>query len=113
MIFADNDLPHTSHCDQLVEILREDLGIPLDNVLVSAFDSDTVVAENYFSYLTYAFLTAEKPYRTSYQPMPVYNNNIWDAPAIARVVAVANSFWQMVEASRPDRLVTFSSHARN
>lgn len=86
-------------------------GIDPGQVVVSAFDSDTVVARNYFAYLTYAFLTAEKPYRTSYQPMPVYNNNIWDAPAIARVVAVANSFWQMVEASRPDRLVTFSSHA--
>jgi hypothetical protein len=93
-----------------VEIMR-DLNIPLQNVLVSAFDSDTVVAKNYFSYLTYAFLTSPDPYHTSYQPMPVYNNNIWDAPAITRVVAVANSFWQMVEASRPDRLVTFSSHA--
>ena len=26
LIFADNDLPHTSHCDQLVEILREEFG---------------------------------------------------------------------------------------
>lgn len=93
-----------------VELVKR-LNIPIENVLVSAFDSDTVVSANFFSYLTYAFLTAEKPYRTSYQPMPVYNNNIWDAPAIARVVAVANSFWQLVEASRPDRLVTFSSHA--
>ena len=87
------------------------MNIPVENVLVSAFDSDTVVAKNYFAYLTYAFLTAEFPFRTSYQPLPVYNNNIWDAPAITRIVAVANSFWQMVEASRPDRLVTFSSHA--
>ncbi len=93
-----------------IQILR-DLSIPVKNVLVSAFDCDTVVAKNYFSYLTYAFLTADQPYRTSYQPMPVYNNNIWDTPAITRIVAVANSFWQMVEASRPDRLVTFSSHA--
>lgn len=89
----------------------DELEIGHDQVIVSAFDSDTIVSRNYFSYLTYTFLTAEKPYRTSYQPMPLYNNNIWDAPAITRVVAVANSFWQMVEASRPDRLVTFSSHA--
>lgn len=89
----------------------QSLGIPRENVIVSAFDSDTVVSGNYFSYLTYAFLTAPNPYRASYQPMPVYNNNIWDAPAITRIVAVANSFWQLVEASRPDRLVTFSSHA--
>lgn len=92
-------------------IFRDELKIPVENIIVSAFDSDTVVSKAYFSYLTYAFLTASKPYRTSYQPMPVYNNNIWDAPAITRIVAAANSFWQMVEASRPDRLVTFSSHA--
>ena len=92
-------------------VMIQDMGIPVENVLVSAFDCDTVVARNYFSYLTYAFLTAEEPYLTSYQPMPVYNNNIWDAPAITRIIAVANSFWQMVEASRPDRLGAFSSHA--
>jgi len=92
-------------------IFRDELKIPIENVIVSAFDSDTVVSKDYFSYLTYSFLTAAKPYRTSFQPMPVYNNNIWDAPAITRIIAVANSFWQMVEASRPDRLVTFSSHA--
>lgn len=95
---------------QALKIIDE-LGIAYDRVVVSAFDSDTVVARNYFSYLTYAFLTAERPFRTSYQPMPVYNNNIWDAPAITRVIAISNSFWQMVEASRPDRLVTFSSQA--
>lgn len=95
---------------QVVPMLAE-WGIDPDSVVVSAFDSDTVVGRNYFDCLTYAFLTAEKPYRSSYQPMPVYNNNIWDAPAISRVVAVADSFWQMVDASRPDRLITFSSHA--
>lgn len=100
----------TYACREAARIIR-DAGIPFDRVIVSAFDSDTIVSKNYFSYLTYAFLTAEKPYRSSFQPMPVYNNNIWDAPAITRVVAVSNSFWQMVEASRPDRLVTFSSHA--
>ncbi len=92
-------------------LMLQEIKIPAEHVVVSAFDSDTVVSKNYFDYLTYAFLTAEKPYRTSYQPMPVYNNNIWDAPAITRVVAIANSFWQMVDASRPDRLITFSSQA--
>lgn len=24
LIFADNDLPHTSHCDQMVDILRDE-----------------------------------------------------------------------------------------
>lgn len=87
------------------------LGIAIENVIVSAFDSDTTVEPNYFSHLTFDFLTVEKPHQCSYQPMPVYHNNVWDAPAIARVIATSSSFWQLIEASRPDRLITFSSHS--
>lgn len=86
-------------------------GIAYENVIVSAFDSDTTISKDYFTHLTYDFLTADKPHQASYQPMPVYHNNIWDTPAIARVIATSSSFWQLVEASRPDRLVTFSSHS--
>ncbi|MBX4205106.1 MAG: glycosyltransferase family 2 protein [Candidatus Doudnabacteria bacterium] len=86
-------------------------GILYENVLVSVFDIDTVIDKQYFSHLTFDFLTTDKPHQTSYQPMPLFHNNIWDTPAIARVIAVSSSFWQLVEASRPDRLITFSSHS--
>jgi hypothetical protein len=56
-------------------------------------------------------LTAEKPYRSSFQPVPLYNNNIWDAPALSRVVATSGTFWQMIQQERPERLATFSSHS--
>jgi cellulose synthase/poly-beta-1,6-N-acetylglucosamine synthase-like glycosyltransferase len=87
------------------------LGIPVEHVIVSNFDSDTVVHPQYLARVTYEFLTAEKPYQSSYQPIAIYNNNIWDAPAFIRVVSVSNSFWQFTESSRPDRLRTFSSHS--
>lgn len=87
------------------------LSIPYENVIVSNFDCDTTVARNYFAHLTFDFLTIDKPHQASYQPMPMFHNNIWDTPAIARVIAISSSFWQLVEASRPDRLVTFSSHS--
>ena len=89
----------------------DEMHIPYEDVIISAFDSDTTISKNYFSHLTYDFLINDKPHRSSYQPMPVYHNNIWDTPAIARVIATSSSFWQLVEASRPDRLVTFSSHS--
>ncbi len=85
--------------------------IPYEDVLVSAFDIDTVVYPDYFACVTWHFLTAEKPYRTAFQPVPLYNNNMWDAPAISRVVAASGSFWQMIQQEHPEKLVTFSSHS--
>lgn len=86
------------------------LGIKIEQVLVSNFDSDTIVHPQYFARVMYEFLTVDKPYQKSFQPIAVYNNNIWDTPALIRVVSVSNSFWQFTESSRPDRLRTFSSH---
>ncbi len=84
--------------------------IPYEDVLVSAFDIDTVVYKHYFSCVAWHFLTSEDPYRASYQPVPFYNNNIWDAPALSRVVAGSGTFWQMIQQERPEKNVTFSSH---
>jgi hypothetical protein len=86
-------------------------GISYRDVLVSAFDIDTRVYDQYFLCLTWHFLTAEDPYHSSFQPVPVYNNNIWRAPALSRVVATSGTFWQMIQQERPERLTTFSSHS--
>jgi glycosyl transferase family 2 len=101
---------NASYATQAVMPELQKLGITVDQVLVSNFDSDTIVHPQYFARVMYEFLTAEKPYRRSYQPIAVYNNNIWDSPAFIRVVSVSNSFWQFTESSRADRLRTFSSH---
>ncbi len=85
--------------------------IPYERTIVSAFDVDTVVYSQYFSCLTWHFLTTERPERTSFQPVPLYNNNIWEASTVARVVAYSSSFWQMIQQERPEKLATFSSHA--
>lgn len=85
--------------------------IKYENILVSAFDIDSRPYEQYFLCLTWHFLTCEKPFRSSFQPVPIYNNNIWDAPAFSRVVATSGTFWQMIQQERPERLATFSSHS--
>ncbi len=87
------------------------LKISKENVIISNFDSDTIVHPEYFARVAYEFVLTEKRYRRSYQPIAIYNNNIWDSPAFIRVVSVSNSFWQFTESSRPDRLRTFSSHS--
>jgi hypothetical protein len=85
--------------------------IPYDKILVSAFDIDTVIWPHYFGCLTWHFLTVEDPVNKSYQPIPLYNNNIWQAPAISRVAATTSTFWQMIQQERPEKLATFSSHS--
>lgn len=85
----------------------------LDNdlILASVFDIDTVVRPGYFFCLTYKFLTVADPYRASYQPIPVYHNNIWQAPFFARLAASSNTFWQMMQQVRQEKLATYSSHS--
>ncbi|MBI2096141.1 MAG: glycosyltransferase family 2 protein [Candidatus Taylorbacteria bacterium] len=81
------------------------------DVIVSAFDIDTIVYPDYFLCLTWHFLTAPDPHRSSFQPVPLFNNNIWLAPAFSRVVSYSGSIWQMIQQERPERLYTFSSHS--
>lgn len=86
-------------------------GIPHERILVSVFDIDTVVPKDFFGCLTWHFLTTDKPLHSSYQPIPIFTNNIWEAPAFARVFSFSTTFWQMIQQARPERLVTFSSQS--
>ncbi|NCN95044.1 hypothetical protein GW951_01810, partial [Candidatus Wolfebacteria bacterium] len=87
------------------------LEIPYENILLSVFDVDTQVPFDYFGRLTYVFLTCENPQRSSFQPVPLFTNNIFQAPALARVIAFSSTFWNMIQQSRPERQTTFSSHS--
>jgi cellulose synthase/poly-beta-1,6-N-acetylglucosamine synthase-like glycosyltransferase len=95
---------------QMKEYL-EQKNIAIDRTIISVFDSDTVSHPKYLAALTYEFLTVNNPHKHSYQPLPMYHNNIWDAPSFTRVVAISSSFWHMMESVRFDRMVTFSSHS--
>ncbi len=85
--------------------------IAYTDVIASAFDIDSVIYPEYFNVLAYHFITSKNPYRTSFQPIPFYNNNIWDVPPFSRVPALSGTFWQMIQQERPEELVTFSSHS--
>lgn len=85
--------------------------IPYEHILVSVFDVDTQVQPEYFGVLTHSFFTAPHPQRSSYQPIPLFTNNVFQAPALARVISFSSTFWHMIQQSRPDRLTTFSSHS--
>lgn len=96
---------------QVKEQIIDQENIPYDKILVSVFDIDTIIKPGYFYALSYKFLTISNPYRTSYQPVPVYHNNIWSTPFFSRVAAASNTFWQMMMQIRQEKLVTYSSHS--
>ena len=97
---------------QLKEYL-ESKKINPDNVIVTTLDADNRPHKNYLSALTYTFAVSPDPLHVSYQPVPIFTNNIWDVPAPMRVVATGNSFWNIILALRPHALRNFSSHAQS
>ena len=79
-------------------------------VIFSNFDCDSVCHPEYFAALTYAYITDPKRLQRSYQPLPMYHNNIWDTNAFVRVIVTSSSFWHMFQSTRRE-MVTFSSHS--
>lgn len=87
--------------------------IPYKNVMVTTMDADNLVDKSYFSCLSYAFATDPDPIHKSYQPIPMYFNNIWDVPIPMRIMAMSSSFWQLVVGTQPHLLRNFSAHAQS
>lgn len=96
---------------EVKEKIIDKLKIPYENILISTFDIDTKVFPQYFACLTWYYLTEPDSMNASYQPVPVYNNNIWSASAFSRVVSTSNTFWQMIQQERSEKLTTYSSHS--
>jgi cellulose synthase/poly-beta-1,6-N-acetylglucosamine synthase-like glycosyltransferase len=97
--------------ERVKEQIIDPLQIPYERVMVSVFDVDTQIFPGYFGRLTYTYLTTPDPLRHVYQPIPFFTNNIYETPAIGRVIAFSCTFWQMMQQSRPERLTTFSSQS--
>ncbi|MFA4871950.1 MAG: glycosyltransferase family 2 protein [Patescibacteria group bacterium] len=112
---AEDELPgkgsNVHYMELEVKKLVDGLKIDYEKIIVSCFDIETLPHEQYFSCLTYKFITHPRPTHASYQPLILYNNNIWESNPIIRVVASATTFWLLTDMSRAERLLTFSSHS--
>lgn len=80
-------------------------------VIATIFDTDTICHKEYFAYLTFLYCSQSDPTRTSFQPIALYNNNIWESPAVLRIMSFGTTFWMFTALARQDSLVTFSSHS--
>lgn len=91
----------------------EGQGINPIDVIVTTLDADNHPHPKYFSALSYMYCVTYDPVYVSYQPVAMFTNNIWDAPAPMRVIATGNSFWMTVSSMRQHVLRNFSAHAQS
>lgn len=96
---------------EVKEKIIDKLKIPYQNIIVSSLDADTKIFPKYFSCLTYNYLTCDDPLHSSFQPTPLFLNNILEAIPISRIFSFSASFWEMMCQERPEKLKTFSSHS--
>lgn len=84
-----------------------------DRVIVTTLDADNRPDPRYFAMLNYVYCVAPDPLKASYQPLPMFTNNIWDAPTLMRVIAVGNNLFYIVNTQRPHLSRNFSAHAQS
>lgn len=94
-----------------LKVIIDKKNIPYKDIIVSAFDVDTIAHPQYFAKLAHLYLTEPNAQRSSYQPVVLFSNNIWSSSAPIRVMAFGTTFWLFGELVRPERLWTFSSHS--
>lgn len=86
--------------------------IPLKNIIVTSLDSDNKMSKWYLDYVAYQFIVHPNRQHLSYQPVSLFTNNIWDAPAPMRIIAISNSFFNIISSMRSHTLKNFASHSQ-
>ncbi len=104
--------PNLTYAGQALAKYVSDNHLPVENIIVTSLDSDNKMAPKYLDSVAYEFITHPNRQRLSYQPVSLFMNNIWDAPAPSRVVAVSNSFFNVISTMRPHVLRNFASHSQ-
>lgn len=102
-----------TYAGRIVKDYLKEQSIEPENVIVTTLDSDHRPDPKYLPYLTYEYCINPNRTHLSFQPMAMFFNNIWDAPAPMRVIATGNSFWLLMESVRHYRLRNFAAHAQS
>jgi hypothetical protein len=101
-----------TYAGQFLKRWLDEQEIAYPNVMVTTLDSDNRPHATYFDYVTYEYIVHLDRQNLSYQPVSLFLNNIWDAPAPMRVLATGNSFWNIISSMRPHTLRNFASHSQ-
>lgn len=104
--------PNLTYAGHFVAKYFEKHHLDKENTIITSLDSDNHVHPKYLDNVAYEFVTHPSRQRLSYQPVSLFMNNIWDAPAPTRIIAVSNSFFNVITTMRPHVLRNFASHSQ-
>ncbi|MCL2371649.1 glycosyltransferase family 2 protein [Candidatus Saccharibacteria bacterium] len=104
--------PNISYAGVKVAEYFDKAKVPADRVIITTLDSDNRPSKDYFDRVAYEFISREDRDRCSFQPVSLFLNNVWDAPAPMRVVAAGNTFWSLASQMRPHLTRNFASHSQ-
>lgn len=103
---------NVTYAGRALQTYLKEQSIDPKKVIVTTLDSDNRPHKQYFGALSYTYTVCPDPLHTSFQPIVMFTNNIWDAPAPMRVLATGNFFWNIMLQQRQHVLRNFSSHAQ-
>lgn len=104
--------PNLTYAGEFLQKYTKKKQINSKNVIVTSLDSDNRMSKSYLDYVAYEFVVHPNRQKLSYQPVSLFMNNIWDVPAMMRIIAISNSFFNVINSMRPHALRNFASHSQ-
>lgn len=104
--------PNLTYAGKKLAEYVEERRMVKENIIVTSLDSDNRMSRGYLDYVAYEFVVRPDRQHYSYQPVSLFTNNIWEAQAPMRVIAMSNSFFNVISTMRPHLLRNFASHSQ-
>jgi hypothetical protein len=86
-------------------------GEDINYITVTSCDADHKYHPNHFAILTFKFLECPERHLRFWQPAVMFYNNIWELPAITRVLNTTMSIWNLSQLPRRDRLINAQNYS--
>ncbi len=94
------------------KILVDEMEIPIEEVIVTTCDADTVFPSDYLALLTYKYLTTPKPERKFYQAPLFMYNNLHRLPLLARLPNLMGGIYYLsVLRKASERFMNWSTYS--
>jgi hypothetical protein len=86
---------------QVRRLLVDKLGYPIDNLVVTVLDADSILHERYLEALTCLFAIDGERWHSFWQAPIRYHNNVWDVPPPLSLLHVYSSAWETAYLAAP------------